>query len=84
MSYPLPKMSAMIANASKAVKGVAVRALKRDAIKADDKTIKSRLSFCQTCEYYRPEDSRCAHEKCGCYLRFKTWLHSQKCPAGKW
>lgn len=84
MSYPLPKMSTMIVNASRAVKDVTGGVLKRHAIKANDETIKSRLSFCQTCEYYRSEDERCSHQKCGCFVKFKTWLHSQKCPAGNW
>jgi hypothetical protein len=84
MSYPLPKLSTMIANATTEAKVVCRDAIKTGRIKADDSIKKSRLSFCASCEYYRPQDERCSHEKCGCFVKFKTWLSASKCPAGKW
>ena len=83
MNYPLPRLSRVIANASKAVTDTAKTAIAERRIIVDDAIQKSRLSFCQTCEYYR-DDGRCAHAGCGCFVKFKTYLYSQRCPAGKW
>jgi len=27
---------------------------------------------------------RCRHKKCGCFLKTKAWLESEKCPMGYW
>lgn len=43
-----------------------------------------RLAICNECEFFRPSDERCAHPKCGCYLRHKTAWRSQHCPIKKW
>ena len=83
MSYPLPRISRIIANASKAVKDTAKTAITERRVIVDEQTQKSRLSFCQACEYYR-DDGRCAHTGCGCFVKFKTYLYAQRCPAGKW
>lgn len=84
MSYPLPKISRVIANASASIKDSLLVGARTGRFKVDEATQKSRLSFCQDCDYYRPEDSRCSHPACGCYVRLKAWLYSQRCPAGKW
>jgi hypothetical protein len=47
MSYPLPKMSTMISNATQAAKAVSREALRHGKFKADPEVKKSRLSFCQ-------------------------------------
>jgi hypothetical protein len=46
MSYPLPKMSTMISNATQAAKVVSRDALRHGKFKADPELKKSRLSFC--------------------------------------
>lgn len=84
MSYPLPKISRIISNAGKAVKKAASTAITTGRLKVDQKTAKSRLSFCQGCEYYIQDAERCSHESCGCYVRIKAWMYSERCPAGKW
>jgi hypothetical protein len=84
MSYPLPKMSTMISNATQAAKVVSRDALRHGKFKADPELKKSRLSFCQACEYYRPQDERCSHDRCGCFVKLKTWMNASKCPDGKW
>lgn len=84
MSYPLPKMCQVIANGVKSANDVALQALRAGVIKTKDVEIKRRLSLCQGCEYYRPEDERCAHIKCGCFVKLKTWLNASRCPEGKW
>lgn len=44
-----------------------------------------RRAACDACEaYYDAEAGRCLHPACGCFLRAKTWLTSQRCPAGEW
>lgn len=43
-----------------------------------------RKAICEQCEYFRDIDERCSHVNCGCYLKYKTWLHAEHCPERKW
>lgn len=43
-----------------------------------------RFAICQVCQYFRTQDERCTHSKCGCYVRRKTAWRAQKCPVGEW
>ncbi len=46
-----------------------------------------RAAICATCDFWDPKArmgfGKCRHKKCGC-TRFKRWLVTEKCPAGKW
>ena len=62
-----------------------VKSLARGAPALVDKeTASARFRICEACDLYRPNDQRCGHPRCSCYLRFKTWLRAEKCPADKW
>lgn len=39
-----------------------------------------RLLVCSTCEEFN--NNRC--NKCGCYLKLKAKMATEKCPLGKW
>lgn len=41
-----------------------------------------RRAICQACELYDAEKDRCT--KCGCGLKAKPALATEKCPIGKW
>lgn len=41
-------------------------------------------AICRGCEFFNANNERCSHKLCGCCVKFKTWLRSQQCPAGKW
>lgn len=43
-----------------------------------------RVGICEGCENFRPEDRRCAHPNCGCYIDEKATWKSETCPLGKW
>ena len=45
---------------------------------------KRRMEICHVCEYFDKERNRC--KLCGCYLRAKMRLSSDKnlCPDGRW
>jgi hypothetical protein len=45
-----------------------------------------RKAICETCEFFRPQDERCSHPKCGCFTQVKVWFASEHCPAAppKW
>lgn len=85
----LPGKRALVANAARAVVRNVGAAVQGNAPAADQAEIERRLATCRACELYVPgkDDAaagRCGHEKCGCYLKFKTWLRAESCPAGKW
>jgi len=43
---------------------------------------KKRLEICQTCEHFVQRTSKC--EKCGCFMEYKSFMMSSKCPIDKW
>jgi hypothetical protein len=80
----LPRTREMAANASRAVGRVIGGVARAEPLRVPPGVKAERMEICQACERFRPEDERCAHPGCGCYLRLKTWLVSERCPAGKW
>lgn len=55
------------------------------AIKAGLKTVSEkeasrRWSICEACDWFNPEKNTCNHLKCGCRLRQKVLLKSERCP----
>jgi hypothetical protein len=82
-----PSKLAMARNAGKAVGQVIIHGAK----KVSDEEQARRLAICKVCEFYRPltsvhfgDVSRCAHPKCGCFLKLKTRLEGWHCPISKW
>jgi len=49
-------------------------------VSTDEKN--TRFEICKGCEFFSIQDERCF--KCGCYLKFKTYLKAERCPIGKW
>jgi len=41
-----------------------------------------RFAVCQSCEFFISKRKRC--QKCGCFIKIKARMRSQKCPIGKW
>jgi len=86
--HRLPSKFQIAKNATSAALRVAKAVIKGEGICVDAATMETRLATCEQCEYYRPKDGRCAHEKCGCYLKSlllkKTKLKTEKCPERKW
>lgn len=63
------------------------KALARHALnpgKLPEVEVKRRLQVCEGCEWFRPEDRRCAHTSCGCFLDVKATWASESCPIGGW
>jgi hypothetical protein len=56
--------------------------------RADRATIATRRARCQACPEAVPcvgnIGKRCVCQQCGCLIRAKTALASEKCPLGKW
>ena len=50
--------------------------------KATDKEQERRAEICSTCPSLRKEEYRCG--ECGCYLKWKISMGTQKCPLNKW
>jgi hypothetical protein len=50
---------------------------------AVDVTVRdSRLDICNQCEHLLQITSQC--NKCGCFVKAKTWLPGSSCPINKW
>lgn len=41
-----------------------------------------RMATCQACGHYDAPENRC--NSCGCFLKVKALLGSERCPIGKW
>ena len=56
--------------------------------RADDATIETRRNLCRACPEAVPciknTAKFCMCNKCGCLLKAKTVIASEKCPLGKW
>lgn len=44
--------------------------------------VNKRIEVCNSCEFFVKDDKRCI--KCGCFIKIKARMRSQKCPIGKW
>jgi hypothetical protein len=42
----------------------------------------SRISTCNSCEYFNDKTTQC--RQCGCFMSAKTRLKTSSCPVGKW
>ncbi len=63
--------------------GMAAFNFAKDGFKTVDEVEQSRrLEICKGCEFFDAVQNRC--KKCGCYMKWKTMLSSQKCPIDKW
>lgn len=77
-------------NAGNAIKDTIVTAIKKGSVRASDDVIESRREICKNCEYVKITKTRTGSikkmkcGKCGCSVRMKTLLVSQKCPKGFW
>ena len=83
---PLPSLPNLAMNAGKAVARNIVHILKTGTIKKTEEEIDRCHAICLKCpsDLYRQKDNRCAHSACGCFLKSKTWLKAEHCPAGHW
>jgi hypothetical protein len=81
----LPPLTKKAVNLLQASAAVAKHAAMTGIIDAGSDEAKRRLDICRACsEWYVAENDRCAHPKCGCFLRIKTRLRAMRCPDGKW
>lgn len=49
---------------------------------AEESIYQKRLEVCNNCEWFDHEAERC--RKCGCFVKIKARLMSDKCPLNKW
>ena len=83
LDRPLPSIVSMARNASRAVLRAGLAAVTTGGVRVDETEQARRLDVCRACEWFRA-DERCAHPRCGCWIKAKTWLRSERCPAGRW
>ena len=74
----LPTKGKMAKSAAKSVGKALASVMTGKPLAAED--AEKRRAICAECEYQK--GNRCL--KCGCFLRFKTWLRTDNCPVGKW
>lgn len=58
--------------------------IKGEKIKASDEKIKAREEVCSSCSFktYIFNQDKCKY--CGCFLKIKVTLETEKCPLEKW
>ncbi len=76
-----PSLFQQAKNLAHAVGGVVSAAVHGEPIVATEEEQARRLAICHACaEWYDPEQERCPHGGCGCFLSLKTRIASQHCP----
>lgn len=75
-----PSLGRQLMNAAQAAVAFAKSGFKT----VDQAEIDRRLAICATCEQYDPEQERCRHPDCGCFMRVKARAQSSTCPRDKW
>ena len=75
-----PNKKEMAKNLAFSFVNVVGEAFKSGKVMATKEVIQKRMAACHGCEFYK--DNRCT--ECGCYLAYKTGLHAESCPRGKW
>ena len=72
-------------NLAHAAAGVVRQAANTGRVLVSKDVVDLRKSICLDCtEFFNHGTAMCDHPKCGCFIRAKTWLVAEKCPAGKW
>ena len=85
----LPSLARRAVNLVKAAGEVVKSTTEGNAIFVDEETLAARMGHCrpaegEPCEFWRASDEKCAHPKCGCWMKAKVRLKAMKCPIGKW
>lgn len=80
----LPAVMAVARNATVAGARAAARLARHQPVLVEASRRDERLEICRACEWFRARDERCAHRRCGCYVRIKVRLTSERCPDGRW
>lgn len=81
----LPPLTRRLRNATAAAIAVGKGAVAGEfRVTREERALRENICRTQCPEWHRPSDHRCAHPACGCWLRLKTWLSRQACPAGFW
>ena len=76
----MANLGKLAANFAGAVKRVTVAAVKGEDILADKLTKEGRRAICRLCDH--SSGSRC--DECGCFIKEKTSLLTEKCPFDFW
>jgi len=72
----IQKASNVAVALTRAVKAVATG----QEVIVSDEEVQRRLLICATCEFFTGATCRL----CGCLIKFKTKLTTERCPVGKW
>lgn len=80
----LPSRARQAVNFAKAARDTIREAVTTGRVMVETEEQLKRKAICLACETFNADKERCAHPDCGCYMKLKTWLTSQKCPVNKW
>jgi hypothetical protein len=83
-AYTYPSIVRMARNLAGSLAEVAGDAVRGRDILVEDEEFLDRLEICCNCELFDPEQIRCIHESCGCFLKIKGRLATMCCPLYLW
>lgn len=78
----LPSFMGMAKGLMGSVKDIAGGALQGDGLLVTDEVYNTRMSICQSCEFFRQDDKRCS--QCGCFMEVKSKFKKTYCPVHRW
>jgi hypothetical protein len=81
-SKELPSFTDMAKGLLGSAKDIVTGAVQGEGVMVTEEIYTERMSICDTCEFFRKEDKRCA--QCGCFMEAKTRFKKTFCPVGKW
>lgn len=78
----LPSFKDMAKGFVNSAKDVLTGAIHGEGVLVTEEVYTTRLTLCNSCEFFRQEDKRCT--QCGCFMEAKTRFKKTFCPVGKW
>lgn len=78
----LPSLTNMAKGFLGSAKDVLSGAIQGDGVLVTEEVYTTRISLCNSCEFFRIEDRRCT--QCGCFMEAKTRFKKTYCPVHKW
>lgn len=81
-SKELPSFIDMSKGLLGSAKDILSGALHGEGVLVSEDVYNSRMSICNSCEFFRAEDKRCS--QCGCFMETKTRFKKTYCPIHKW
>jgi len=79
-----PSLLKLAKNLARSASAALEHALDTGDVLVEEEEFLDRMETCVTCTLFDPQEVRCSHESCGCFLELKARMASTYCPLHLW